>query len=153
MTGRAAEEMESEGYVFIWQFLTWLYGICVIFNAAITFIFWTFLDAKPTSSINYIIHICPILSVGVDFILNLVLIELNLSVMYVLIFWVYMLINFIWTNYVQYEPVYPILTWASWQVSLRDFAIYSAAGVILHLIIWLLTWLKLWLLIGDQVSE
>jgi hypothetical protein len=96
--------------------VAWAYGLCVILNVVITFIFWGFLDAyvQPTVTLNYIIHICPILSVGVDFILNLVVIELNLSVIHVLIIWLYMLINFIWTTYVQFQPVYPIVTWASW---------------------------------------
>ncbi len=92
-------------------------------------------------------------SILIDFILNLVVIELNLLVWTILMILIYFLVNFVYSNYILFHPVYSFIGWTTWYDSLRDVALYTAVGVVLHLIGWLLTWLKLWLLIGDKPSE
>ena len=85
-----------------------------------------------------------------DFVCSLCLTELNLVIWNTLVVMIYLLLNFIYTRYITGSPVYSIITWKSWDVSLRDFARYSALGVVLHVLLWLFTWLKLWLIYGDS---
>ena len=147
------EVEENVGTVFLWQIISWAYGFCFSLNITITTVYWLFLSQYSNEVIRgFIFHIAPMVAIGIDFILNLVVIELNLMVWTVFAVSIYLLINFIYTNYILFSPVYPILTWASWQTSVRDVIMYSAVGPVLHLIGWLLTWLKLRLLIGERPS-
>jgi hypothetical protein len=131
----------------------WAYGFCFAANIAITTIYWLFIGGPNSDGISFFFHIAPMVSILIDFILNLVVIELNLLVWTVLMIFIYFLVNFVYSNYILFQPVYSFIGWTTWYDSLRDVALYTAVGVVLHLIGWLLTWLKLWLLIGDKPSE
>ena len=144
---------ENVGTVFLWQLTSWAYGLCFCLDIAITTIYWLFLSGSGIRAITYLFHITPVVSILIDFVLNSVVIELNLIVWTVLTVLIYFLVNFIYSNYVLFQPVYSIIGWASWQDSMRDVVMYTSLGIVLYLIGWLLTWLKLWLLIGDKPSE
>ena len=112
-----------------------------------------FLASPPIEMHTYIFHTSPLIAVGVDFILNLVVIELPLTIWTLIVVMFYLLINFIFTKYILVypnTPVYPIMTWSTWQGSLRDFFLYSALGLIVHIVVWLICWLKLFLLLGEK---
>ena len=151
--GETVEVEENVATIFLWQLIVWVYGFCFTANIAITAIYWLFLAGPGIDVLSYLFHITPVVSILIDFVLNLVVIELNLIVWTVLTVLIYFLVNFIYSNYVLFRPVYSIIGWASWQDSLRDVVMYTSLGIVLYLIGWLLTWLKLWLLIGDKPSE
>lgn len=87
---------------------------------------------------------------GLDFVCNLCVVELNLVIWNILLAIIYLSVNYVYTIYILKKPVYPIITWKTWDVSLRDYAMFSGLGVFLHVLIWLFTWLKLWLIYGES---
>ncbi len=152
--GENLEVEETKGTVYLWFGVSWLFGFCFCANIAITAIYFIFLDDPNLGVIwGQIVHITPLLATTIDFVLNLVVIELNLIIWTTVIVLLYMLNNFIWTIYINQFPVYWIITWTSVPNSVRDVVMYTAVGVFLHLIGWLLTWLKFWLQIRDEASE
>ena len=60
----------------LWQVSTMLFSLALSLEIAITVIYWLFL-ADPTSIYSYTSHILPIVFLGVDFILNMIVVELN----------------------------------------------------------------------------
>lgn len=112
-----------------------------------------FLAPKNPDFYNYLKHILPIVIIVIDFVGNLCVVELNLVIWNFLYVSIYLLVNYIFTIYINKSPVYSIITWKTWDVSLRDYAMYSGLGVFLHVLIWLFTWLKLWLIFGESVRN
>lgn len=135
---------------FIWQFQSWLFTASLSLNIAITAVYWVFLAEGNMPYINYVYHIAPLLFTGLDFVCNLCVVELNLVIWNFLLVSIYLLLNYFYTIYILHTPVYSIITWKTWDVSLRDYAMYSGLGVFLHVLIWLFTWLKLWLIYGES---
>ena len=119
-------------------------------NIAITALYWLFLASGSLKYFSYILHILPIVTTGVDFIINLCVVELNLVVWNVLLIAVYLILNYIYVVLIQFKPIYPILAWSSPANSARDFFMYLAIVPVLHVLIWLFTWLKFWLIYGEK---
>ena len=100
----------------LWHFISWASSLCFIVNIVITALYWFGISLEKNrklSYLNYIFHIAPFVATGVDFILNLVVVELNLVVWTELFIWIYGVINFVWVKYVIFKPVYTLLTWTS----------------------------------------
>jgi len=55
----------------------------------------------------------PMIFSGLDFILNLVLVELNLIVWNILLAAIYLIINYIYVKFITNKPIYPYMTWAT----------------------------------------
>ena len=119
-------------------------------NIAITTIYWLFLGKGNLEYFSYVLHILPIVFSGVDFIFNLIFVELNLVVWNTLIVAIYMVLNYIYVKYITFKPIYPVMQWATPESSAGDFFMYLALGPILHVLLWLLTWFKLWLIYGEK---
>ena len=111
-----SEKVEVQETKCLWQFVSWASSLCFIVNIVITAIYWfgVSLETNPKlNNLSYIFHIAPFVATGVDFILNLVVVELNLIVWTILFLWIYGVVNYVWVKYVIFKPVYALLTWTS----------------------------------------
>jgi len=135
---------------FLWQLNNWLFSLVLCLNIAITSIYWLFLGKGTLDYISYVNHILPIVFTGVDFIFNLVLVELNLVIWNILFIAIYLIINYIYVTLILFQPIYEVLTWSTPAIIARDFFMYLAVAPVLHVLLWLLSWLKLWLIYGEK---
>lgn len=135
--------LPTRGSTFLWQLTTWLFTVSFELEIAITVIYWLFLG-PPATYMSYISHMLPCIFLAIDFILNLVVVELPLAIWSTLLVIIYLCVNWIYVALVTFKPIYGIVKWDTWSAILLNFGLYGIAlPVGLHVILWLLTWAKL----------
>ena len=111
--GETVEVKETAGTKLLWQFLSFTFGTSLTVNIMITLIYWMFLAVPPVEFVSTVFHTTPLIATLVDFVLNMIVIELNLSVWIVTIALFYFLVNYLYTE-LDGTPVYTLFTWHTW---------------------------------------
>ena len=87
---------ETAGTKFLWQFNAWAFGTILTVNTVITIVYWLFLSSGESAFLSVVFHSTPLIATFVDFVLNNIVIELNLTIWTTILTAVYLLVNFLY---------------------------------------------------------